>query len=135
MGVVLLPFIDRHRLVRAMHKADRNGAVLSPQEREMNRRGEVLVFLGAKHDSGITQALSQIGKRLEGSVSVELFASFQRQDQISGTVRVNREAFTIGGPVKVPYKKLNLEDVASNQVYRLSFEHASYDLHITKLLD
>lgn len=45
MGVVLLPFIDRHRLVKAMKKADRNGEALTPHEKEMNKKGPVYVFM------------------------------------------------------------------------------------------
>jgi len=41
MGIVLLPFIDRIRLVNAMQKADRNGQALSEHERELNIRGQV----------------------------------------------------------------------------------------------
>ena len=41
MGIVLLPFIDRIRLVNAMKKADRNGEALSEHEKELNKRGEV----------------------------------------------------------------------------------------------
>lgn len=39
MGVTLLPFIDRHRLVKAMQRADRNGAALTDHERELNTLG------------------------------------------------------------------------------------------------
>jgi 5'-3' exoribonuclease 2 len=62
MGVVLLPFIDRHRLVRAMKKADRNSEALTEHERELNRRGEVKVFFQAAEEverqSGLEQAIS-----------------------------------------------------------------------------
>jgi 5'-3' exonuclease len=45
MGVALLPFIDRERLVKAMKKADRNGKALSVHEREdLNKKGDVIVF-------------------------------------------------------------------------------------------
>jgi len=39
MGVNLLPFIDRQRLVRAMRKADDNGKKLTVYEQERNRLG------------------------------------------------------------------------------------------------
>jgi len=44
MGVTLLPFIDRERLVKAMKKADRNGEALTQHERAMNTLGKVYVF-------------------------------------------------------------------------------------------
>jgi len=44
MGVVLLPFIERDRLVQAMHRADNNGEKLNTHEKELNRPGEVLVL-------------------------------------------------------------------------------------------
>jgi 5'-3' exoribonuclease 2 len=44
MGVPLLPFIDRRRLLRAMKKADRNGEALTPHEKELNRFGDVFLF-------------------------------------------------------------------------------------------
>jgi 5'-3' exoribonuclease 2 len=44
MGVALLPFIDRERLINAMKKADRDGEALSEHEREMNQAGTVYVF-------------------------------------------------------------------------------------------
>lgn len=36
MGVTLLPFIDRERLVKAMKVADRNGEALNAHEKELN---------------------------------------------------------------------------------------------------
>lgn len=45
MGVTLLPFIDRERLVRAMRTADRNGDALNPHEKELNQFGKVMVFM------------------------------------------------------------------------------------------
>ena len=44
MGVTLLPFIDRERLVKAMKRADRNGEALTQHEKAMNTFGEVYVF-------------------------------------------------------------------------------------------
>ncbi len=52
MGVTLLPFIDRDRLVKAMKKADRNGEALTDHEKELNSFGEVLVFMEKEEKSG-----------------------------------------------------------------------------------
>lgn len=37
MGVNLLSFIDRDRLIKAMNKADQNGSLLTQHERERNQ--------------------------------------------------------------------------------------------------
>jgi 5'-3' exonuclease len=39
MGVTLLPFIDRERLVKAMNKADRNQEALTQHEKDLNSQG------------------------------------------------------------------------------------------------
>jgi 5'-3' exonuclease len=51
MGVTLLPFIDRHRLVKAMKKADRDGAALNDHEKELNTFGQVYVFFEQEDNS------------------------------------------------------------------------------------
>ena len=38
-GGTLLPFIDRHRLFTAMHRADRNGMALNEHMKELNTPG------------------------------------------------------------------------------------------------
>lgn len=53
LGVVLLPFIDMPRLLRAMKKADADGANLTAGERERNKRyGDVYLFFQHDDDSG-----------------------------------------------------------------------------------
>jgi len=39
MGVNLLPFIDRQRLLRAMNRADDNGKKLTKAEKDRNSMG------------------------------------------------------------------------------------------------
>ena len=87
MGVTLLPFIDRHRLVKAMKKADRDGAALNEHEKELNQAGQVYVFFEHEENSrsGLQQALTQVKKG-------QVFASFARSDQLSGTVQVATKA-------------------------------------------
>ena len=48
MGVNLLPFIDRQRLVEAMRKAERN---LTDNEKERNVRGVNFIFLKREDNS------------------------------------------------------------------------------------
>lgn len=45
MGVNLLPFIDRPRLLKAMKKADEGGEKLTQREKERNSHGKVKLFL------------------------------------------------------------------------------------------
>ena len=46
MGVNLLPFIDKERLLAAMNKADEGQSKLTPHERERNKEtGDIFLFL------------------------------------------------------------------------------------------
>ena len=46
MGVNLLPFIDKPRLLKAMAKADDNQKKLTPSERERNKpSGDISLFI------------------------------------------------------------------------------------------
>jgi len=52
MGVNLLPFIDKPRLLAAMAKADENGNKLSVQERERNKpTGDISLFVIGTDDA------------------------------------------------------------------------------------
>ena len=44
MGVNLLPFIDRQRLIRAMKRVDKDCTMLSSAEKDRNRHGHVMLF-------------------------------------------------------------------------------------------
>lgn len=44
MGVNLLPFIDRARLVKAMKKAEIENGGLSREEKERNKSGDIYLF-------------------------------------------------------------------------------------------
>ena len=51
LGVVLLPFIDMKRLLRAMKRADADGENLTADERERNKlTGDVVLFF--QHEKG-----------------------------------------------------------------------------------
>lgn len=83
MGVTLLPFIDRERLVRAMKRADRDGQALNDHERAMNTAGDVYLFMEQEErsPSALQQALAQVRKAASAKGSapkVELFATFKR---------------------------------------------------------
>ena len=56
MGVNLLPFIDRPRLLKAMNKADNNYTKLTEMERHRNKvTGEIVLFI--KRDEKSKSAL------------------------------------------------------------------------------
>ena len=132
MGVVLLPFIDRHRLVKAMKKADRNGEALTEHEKELNRPGEVYVFFHSQDaaKTGLAQGIDQVTTTLAAkkpedakASSLDLFASFTRSDNISGTIRVTQTHLQgIGKNLKSPYNRLSLETIESNLVHRVPYE-------------
>ena len=49
MGVNLLPFIDRDRLIKAMNQADQNGELLTKNEQERNQlTGNIYLFFNQK---------------------------------------------------------------------------------------
>jgi len=132
MGVTLLPFIDRHRLVAAMRKADRGGEALSEHEKDLNKPGQVYVFFHSKESrSGLVQALAQVKGK-----DIELKACFERSDAISGTVRATKaHVASFGQKLSKPYVKLELPEIAESQVYSLPFRQTSYKLHVTRLLE
>ena len=135
MGVALLPFIDRERLVKAMKKADKNGKALTVHEREdLNKRGDVMVFF-EEHEhtrSALIQTLAQVKGK-----PVQLFASFKREDHLSGSIRTNQQGLQMMyQEIKQEIEgKLNLERVTKNKVHRLVFEQTQYERHITRLLE
>lgn len=61
MGVNLLPFIDRERLLKAMRKADDNYNKLTAAEKERNSHGRVKLFL--QQQEGAEGALLQTLQR------------------------------------------------------------------------
>lgn len=63
MGVNLLPFIDKPRLLAAMAKADENGNKLTTQEKERNKpTGDISLFVIGTDDS-IRNKLASIPSR------------------------------------------------------------------------
>ena len=141
MGVALLPFIDRKRLVKAMKKADRGGDALTEHEKKLNTFGDVYLFFenqeASENQGGLLEALQELAKTAHKSnvESVDLFASFSTSDRISGTVKVQSNELMYGKPLKMPYARLNLEDLDENNVFKVAFEHTKYELHLSKLLD
>ena len=78
--------------------------------------------------SGLQQALTQVKKG-------QVFASFARSDQLSGTVQVATKA-VIGEEVKTPYVGMQTEAIIeSNRVYRVGFDHSTYERHVSKLME
>ena len=68
--------------------------------------------------------------------NVELFSTFKRHDNLSGTVKAGADLANMGKVLKAPYKNLNLEEkVEENKVYKLVFEHSGYEKHHSKVLE
>lgn len=94
MGVNLLPFIDRQRLVDAMKRVEVEGG-LSEGEKERNKKGSPLIFMqneveidgeGQQTDKygAILQVISKSDPTKE---NFELMASYKRLDKISGKIK------------------------------------------------
>ena len=67
MGVNLLPFIDKPRLLTAMAKADENGNKLTAAEHERNKPyGDVVLFVSGEEVS-VRNKLSSIPARSTNS--------------------------------------------------------------------
>ena len=49
--------------------------------------------------------------------NLELFASFKRLDEISGTIKGYKNALRVGIQIKKPKADYNLDDISDNQVY------------------
>ncbi|CDW77829.1 5-3 exoribonuclease 2 [Stylonychia lemnae] len=132
MGVNLLPFIDRQRLIRAMRKADGSGQKLLPIEAERNRKGQVMLFFHKEDKS--ESALQQTLLKHVGS-NLELFSCYERKDQIAGTIRIIKVAAQIGQNLAKPLNKYDVQDIKDNQVYQIAYESSEYKMHLTKLLE
>lgn len=111
MGVNLLPFIDRERLVKAMKKCEKG---LTEHEKERNSLGEVFMFVEKKDksSSALMQALNQID--FTKVKSVELLPSFKRYDELGGKVKLTRDINIIGQKVRMPIGRFDLEEISSN---------------------
>lgn len=67
MGVNLLPFIDKERLLAAMAKADENGNKLTAQEHERNKPyGDIVLFVSGE-EVAVRNKLSGIPARSNNS--------------------------------------------------------------------
>ena len=85
MGVNLLPFIDRQRLLKAMKKADGGGVRLSQEERARNHTGQIVLFFARDEQSQSALARTLVSKI---SGAIELVCSYHRQDMLSGRVKI-----------------------------------------------
>src|SRR3569833_4292330 len=83
MGVNLLPFIDRSRLVKALKKAERN---LTERERERNSLGNIYLFVEST-DSSKSIAIQTMTKNdIYTKENSEITASYKRLDNLGGIV-------------------------------------------------
>jgi len=85
MGVNLLPYIDRARLVKAMNEADGNESKLTEHERERNKRnGDIKLFFRPN----IHNKNSALLKALKENPTSELHceSTFKIKDTIVGKI-------------------------------------------------
>lgn len=130
MGVNLLPFIDRQRLVAAMQEADGNGSKLTPHEKERNRRsGDIRLFF---RRSGATLKSAMVKQLMEGTMGDQAVeASFKNKDAISGKVKCP----TKGQLVKYGH---NIDKSCGQLIVKLDncecflvhYEHPEYAAHL-----
>jgi 5'-3' exoribonuclease 2 len=105
MGVNLLPFINRPRLLRAMDKADNNYKNLSPSEQHRNKRiGEIALFYERSEESQSSLSRFPIEK-LNSSADKEdkkiesFLATFTSRDSIYGICKHSDEGVKLGSKV------------------------------------
>lgn len=110
MGVNLLPFIDRQRLVDAMKRVEAEGQ-LSEGEKERNKRGSNLIFMHNEGDGAILQFFSKNDPTKE---NFELMASYKRLDKISGKIKGYRHGKKLNMDIQLPYLNLQLQTIMNN---------------------
>ena len=130
MGVNLLPFIDRQRLVKAMLEADDNGSKLTAHERERNRRsGDIKLLF---RPSRSTKESAMVHK-LKGDAVVE--ASFKNRDPICGKITCVSKGLIAKYGDKVDKSCGNLIlKVDECACHIVNYEHPPYERHLTSLL-
>lgn len=134
MGVNLLPFIDRPRLLRAMAKADERYTKLTEGERARNKvTGEIIIFY--KRDEASKSALARCPVE---SLKQPFDCSFNARDPVFGQCEKSTESLALGAKVKLitetePGETLFAEQM--NSIGSLSFFHPIYKEHNTHLLD
>lgn len=87
MGVNLLPFIDRPRLLRAMNKADQGYAKLTESERNRNQvTGEIVCYY--RHDESSKSAMQRYPIT---QLKSDLPCSFSARDPVTGVCKKSEE--------------------------------------------
>ena len=135
MGVNLLSFIDRPRLLEAMNEADRGGEALTQHEQERNKRfGDIRLFFRShvhNSKSELVQMLLMDFKNFS-----EHHASFEKKDTITGHVKMgtkpNKHSSQIdinfGYTIKKQCGQLEV-NVESCKCFILHFLHPKYAKH------
>lgn len=139
MGVNILPFIDRSRLVKAMKEADGNGEKLTPHERDRNKpSGDIKIYFRQNMfnaESALLQKLKENPK-----VNTEIMARFVNKDTFEGKAVVPdlksgmaSNTFPIGATVEKQVGRFEVK-VEKCDCFVLNLTHPTYKVHLTQLL-
>lgn len=137
MGVNILPFIDRARLVKAMKQADGNGEKLTPHERERNKpSGDIKIYFRQNmynSESALVAKLKENPKPNSGFT-----ARFVNKDTFEGKVvvpetRAEACAFPMGARIEKQVGRFEVQ-VEKVDCFVLNLTHATYEVHLTQLL-
>jgi 5'-3' exoribonuclease 2 len=133
MGVNLLPFIDRPRLLRAMNKADQGYTKLSESERNRNQvTGEIVCFY--RHDASSKSAMQRYPL---AQLKSDLQCTFNQRDPVTGVCKKSEEGLQPGSKVVLITESIATDVVYAdkpNAIGSLSFLHPEYSEHKTQLL-
>lgn len=135
MGVNLLPFIERQRLVDCMNEADKNEANLTAHEKERNRRfGDIKLFFKKNIYNKQGTLISAIEKAPSPEYYLE--ASFKCKDTIAGKIQLvdpEKSMFPYGASIQKAIGSFEV-NVSKNQCHVVHMTHPQYKEHSTKLL-
>jgi 5'-3' exonuclease len=130
MGVNLLPFIDRPRLLRAMAKADQGYVKLTEAERHRNKvTGEILCYY--RRDEGAKSALQRYPIE---QLKSDLVCSFNARDPLTGTCKKPEESLALGAKVLMVTESVATDVIYADQpntIGSLGFIHPEYAEHKT----
>ena len=135
MGVNLLPFIDKERLLCAMARADQNGNKLTAQEHERNKpSGDIVLFVSGSQET-TRNKLASIPNR-SNNTEESMTLTFEGKDSVHGNCFQTQCEKRFGD--KIVKKTFNDEKeviVQSNKILQVGYHHPYYSEHRTQLLD
>lgn len=127
MGVNLLPFVDKLRLLSAMQKHE---GELTGSEKKRNSFGKPILFFNANTHEELSKTCSELSaKDPRKSVSF-----LQKGIPLAGTVTHHEEGDPLGGKISLPIKALHLSVLQRNDVVSVGFFEPDCEDHMCSLL-